>query len=219
MEVLDRPIKRIGFTILLLGLALSVVGAFQIASDSYRASVFFERWVGTIFFERYAYKNYPATKFGFWIFLIGILFSFLYDRVIGKFFDWIANGGKKNKIIAAEKNHAELYFKDAKSVLEYSCKYMDTSLNEGEFTPCIVVATSSSRTAGTFAVIDIPSDQGIRRGVAAFSTQDTPSDVVGKLCAAMIGPMIDETGSPGLLLFAELEPTWQNGSWKVKRHF
>ncbi|MCO7513740.1 hypothetical protein NJF44_01200 [Pseudomonas guariconensis] len=112
-----------------------------------------------------------------------------------------------------------LRFNDAKSALEYSCKYMDTALVDGEFTPCIVVATSTSKESGTFAVIDVPTDAGIRRGIGAFSTNDAPPSVAGKLCAAMIGPVIEQTGAPSFLIFAELEPTWSDGAWKIKRRF
>lgn len=113
----------------------------------------------------------------------------------------------------------ELHFKDAKSALEYSCKYMNTSLADGEFTPCIVIATSQSREAGAFAVIDIPTDSGIKRTTASFLPKEVPPAVVGTLCAAHIGPMIEALGSPAILLFAELEPTWADGAWKIRRRF
>lgn len=112
-----------------------------------------------------------------------------------------------------------LHFKDAKSALEYSCEYLDTTFKDGEYTPCIVVVTSSSKESGTFAVIDIPTDAGIKRSIAAFSTSDAPPAVAGKLCAAMIGPVLEETGAPTFLIFAELEPTWSDGAWMIKRRF
>lgn len=112
-----------------------------------------------------------------------------------------------------------LHFKDAKSALDYSCKYMDTSFKDGEFTPCIVVATSSSKEAGLFAVIDVPSSSGLKRCVGEFSTETAPDRVAGKLCAAMIGPPVDGADLPAFLIFAELEPTWSNGAWKISRYF
>lgn len=125
----------------------------------------------------------------------------------------------ENAELRAQPSVPALHFKDAKSALEYSCKYMDTSLKDGELTPCIVVATSSSKESGTFAVVDIPTAAGIKRSVAAFLSNEAPPAVAGKLCAAMIGPVIEPTDTPTFLIVAELEPTWSDGSWKVKRRF
>ncbi|WP_338794051.1 hypothetical protein [Pseudomonas sp. AE27] len=112
-----------------------------------------------------------------------------------------------------------LHFKDAKSVMEYSCKYMDTSLRDGECTPCIVISTSSSKESGSFAVIDYPTGDGLKRGIATFPSERVPQGVAGKLCAALIGPPVDALGPPAFLVFAELEPSWIDGAWQIKTRF
>lgn len=217
MKQLNTPLKRVGFIILLCGLLVLVVGLFQIADGAYKLADIFSNWIESVFFERYSFRRYPVACYGTWIALIGLLLSFLYDKTLGRLAGWIRVGNRAASEIAA--TPLEFHFKDAKSALEYSCEYLDTKLKEGEFTPCIVVAVSSSKESGVFAVIDIPTDDGIKRGIAAFSTSVAPPTVAGKLCAAMIGPALEQTGAPSFLIFAELEPTWSDGSWIIKRRF
>lgn len=217
MSQLNTPLKRVGFIVMLFGLLVLVIGLFQIAGSTHRLDDIFSNWIESVFFERYSFRRYPVACYGTWVALIGLLLSFLYDKTLGRLAGWIRAGRRAAPEIAAKP--LEFHFKDAKSALEYSCEYLDTKLKEGEFTPCVVVAVSSSKESGVFAVIDIPTDAGIKRGIAAFSTSVAPPAVAGKLCAAMIGPALELGGAPTFFVFAELEPTWSDGSWKIKRRF
>lgn len=92
---LDRPIKRVGFVVLAIGVVVTLIGFIQIGSDlgNYR---WFEKFLSGIsdalFFERYTYRRYPLACLGPYIFVAGLLCSFLYDRTVGRFLAWIRNG-------------------------------------------------------------------------------------------------------------------------------
>ena len=217
MRQLNTPLKRVGFIVMLFGLLVLVIGLFQIADNAYKLADILNDWIESVFFERYSFARYPAACYGTWITLIGLLLSFFYDKTLGRLAGWVRTGHRITPEITTKP--LELHFKDAKSSLEYCCKYLDTTLKEGEFTPCVVVAVSSSKESEVFAVIDIPTNAGTERSIAAFSTSETPPTIVGKLCAAMIGPALEKDDAPTFLIFAELEPTWSEGSWKIKRRF
>lgn len=112
-----------------------------------------------------------------------------------------------------------LHFKDAKSALEYSCSYLNTTIEADQITPCVVVATSQSNQAEPFAVIDVPTITGPKRTVAAFINKSVPSDIAGRFCAAYTGPIDPETGLQVFIICAEFDLTWSQGAWRIKRQF
>lgn len=217
MRKLNTPLKRIGFIVFLVGALTLTVGLYSIFEESYRFSSGIEKWVGSVFFNRYDFKEYKAASYGTWLVIFGALLSFLYDSVTSRLVRWI----KGSPNIESEENEKEvqLHFKDAESAIEYMCKYMDFKIIENEFIPCLVVATSQSKESGAFAVIKIPSVDGPQKAIAAFVGADAPSNIAGRLCTAMIGPTDPDTGVTHFLLCAELEPTWSPAGWKVKRRF
>ena len=214
---LNTPFKRVGSLALSLGLIILLVGIYQITDDSYRAIDALEKWWDSVFFDRHRFREYPAACYGTWITIAGLLASFMYDSVTSKLVMWIA--GTKIPDLPQQKDNPQLHFKDGNSAIEYICKYMDTKLVENEITPCFVVATSQSKDSGSFAVIQIPTDNGPKKSVAAFLGDIVPTEIAGRLCAAMIGPINPVTGDPVFMLCAELEPTWSNEGWKIKRRF
>lgn len=217
MNGLNTPLKRIGFIVLVAGLIILAIGLYQIVGSSYRTSDALTKWVESFFFEKYSFRRYPLASYGTWIVIIGLLLSFLYEKITLRLVDWI-KGNNRNDSVQPQKI-PELYFKDAKSALEYSCEYLNTDLAENELTACLVIATSQSKESGAFAVINVPSSSGPKKYTAAFLNETIPTDIAGRLCAALVGPIKEHGGDPTFMLCAELEPTWSNGAWKVKRRF
>ena len=217
MKELNTPLKRVGFLVFITGLLILFVGMYQISEDAYSLSKFFEKWIESAFFERHSFRDYPAAGYGTWITVVGLFSSFLYDKITYRLIRWIKSGSKVE--LPASTPPVQLHFKDGAAALAYICEYMDISLVENELTPCLVVATSQSKETGAFAVINIPSADGPKKSIAGFLNDSVPSDIAGKLCAAMIGPSIENSGTPTFFLCAELEPSWSNGAWKVRRRF
>lgn len=217
MKELNTPLKRVGFLIFSAGILILIIGIYQISEDAYNLSRFFKKWIGSVFFERYSFSNYPAASYGTWITIIGLFLSFLYDKVTYRLIGWIKSGSKAE--LSDSPQSVPLHFKDGATALEYICKYMDTALIENELIPCLVVATSQSKESGAFAVISLPTDDGPKKSIAAFLSDAVPTDIAGKLCAVIVGPVNEHAGVPTFLLCAELEPSWSNGAWKVRRRF
>lgn len=217
MNGIDTPFKRVGFIVFIAGLFISILGLYQIADNTYRSSDFFEKWLDSVLFQGGSFSRYPAAAYGAWLALLGLLSSFLYDKVTSRLFKWIKSGSAHDPCEPAPP--AELHFKNGAAALDYICNFMDTKLVENELIPCLVVATSQSNESGSFAVISIPTDEGPKKSIAAFLGKDAPKEIAGKLCAALIGPINPETGDPVFVLCAELEPTWSGGAWKVRRRF
>ena len=92
---LDKPIKRVGLIVLVLGILLTLIGIFQIGDDQihYR---WFEKTLGVfgeaLLFDHYTYRRYPLACVGPYVLLFGLLCSFLYDRTLGHLFAWIRHG-------------------------------------------------------------------------------------------------------------------------------
>ncbi|AZE10437.1 hypothetical protein [Pseudomonas chlororaphis] len=212
----NTAIKRAGIVLLAIGGLILLVGLYKMHWSHMGASRFFEQWLNTVLLDSYSTRQHPAVLYGSYLVIAGSLLSPLYDSVTGRLIRWVKNGSSTAKV---EKTLPVLHFKDGKSAIEYACKYMDTSLIENELTPCLVIATSQSKESGAFAVIQVPTDEGPKKSTAAFLSENVPADIAGRLCAALIGPTNEQTGAPHLLLCAELEPTWCNGAWKVKRRF
>lgn len=217
MKSLNTRTKRIGFLVLVLGIVISLIAAIQMESSYYARSSFLEYWFSSVFFGN-EFDEYPLASVGTWLMVIGLFSSYLYDSTIKKISTWVASGNQHQSAGQPAKS-MPLHFKDAKSAFEYSCKYMNCDLSPDQVTPCLVISTSKSDQAGSFAVIDIPTDSGPKRAIAAFMGASIPSDIVGKFCAAYIGPADSTTGVTPYLLCGELSLTWQDGAWGLKRRF
>lgn len=215
MKSLNTRTKRIGFLVMTLGIVISLIAAALISNNYYASRYFLETWIGSVFFLD-EFEDYPLASIGTWLVVIGLFSSYLYDSTVRKIFLWISTG---NQPTNAPVKPIPLHFKDAKSAFEYSCKYMNCDLSPDQVTPCLVISTSKSDQSGSFAVIDIPTDSGPKRAVAAFMGSSIPSDIVGKFCAAYIGPADPATGATPYLLCGELSLTWQDGAWGLKRRF
>lgn len=92
---LTTPVKRIGFVILVIGTALTLVGMIQVGSDLYSYK-WFEKYMGrlgdALVFDRYSYRRYPLASIGPYVFIAGLLLSYLYDRTVGPLLRWIHRG-------------------------------------------------------------------------------------------------------------------------------
>lgn len=85
---LDAPVKRIGSIILLVGLIMSIIGAFNL--DSYNP---ISNWLNAVFRQsRYATREYWMCAWGSYLTTIGFLFSFGYESTIAKLLRWIQKG-------------------------------------------------------------------------------------------------------------------------------
>lgn len=92
---LDRPVKRIGFVILAVGVVVSLIGFIQIGSDLYKyrwVEKFIEGVFESLCFNRYNFRFYPMASIGPYMALAGLLLSYLYDRGIGRLLAWVRNG-------------------------------------------------------------------------------------------------------------------------------
>lgn len=88
MRQLNTPLKRSAGLILLAGIALSLIGIFQL--DSYDG---FDVWMKAVFRQRKYYAHeYWMSAWGAYLTIIGFLFSFAYDSTIAKVAKWIAKG-------------------------------------------------------------------------------------------------------------------------------
>ena len=219
MEMLDSPVKRAGFVVLIIGYLISLFGIYQIAVNVPATGEAFNYWVGAITLNRSGYGTFLFAGIGAWLVIAGLLLSFLYDSVTSRVVHWVMGRNQSGKQMATRQEPVALRFKSPRSALDYACKYLDNSLVEEEFATCLVVRTSHSKGTGPFAVIDIPTDQGARRTVASFSGTSVPPSIGGRLCVATVGPVNEITGEPDLVIRAELEPVWLDGGWKIKRRF
>lgn len=89
---MDTIPKRIGVLLLTVGAISLVIGFFQILDDSWKSSVFFQKWLDLFQFNRYRIKQYPLAFYGTCLVVAGLLLSVLYDRVTGKLVRWVVSG-------------------------------------------------------------------------------------------------------------------------------
>lgn len=92
---LNTPVKRLGGLVLAVGIVVLVIGLIQIVGDMGRGGsmgVFFERWFKAAFQDRWYFRRFPMSALGTYLFVIGLLFSFAYDRTIGRVLTWIYHG-------------------------------------------------------------------------------------------------------------------------------
>lgn len=111
-----------------------------------------------------------------------------------------------------------LYFNSPDSALEYAGKYLITDISEGNVLPCVVDAVQRSPTVGWIGAIRLPCALGRLEYLAAFMGDESPEPLVGRLCAALIGPQVtlgDKKHT--VIVVAELEPTWHESGWKISR--
>ncbi|MBH3412552.1 hypothetical protein [Pseudomonas putida] len=92
---LTSPVKRFGFVVLLVGLALTIIGMIQIGAglNSYRwFGNFLDVFGNAISYDRYYSRRYPLAAIGPYMLLSGLLLSYLYDCTIGRLLNWIHRG-------------------------------------------------------------------------------------------------------------------------------
>lgn len=92
---LNTPVKRLGGLVLALGVVVLVIGLVLIADDMRKygsTGEFFERWVKAVLQDRSSFRRYPMSAWGTYLCVIGLLFSFAYDRTIGRILTWIYHG-------------------------------------------------------------------------------------------------------------------------------
>jgi|GEM_PF-2783373 len=92
---LTTPVKRVGFVILLAGIAATLIGLTQMGSDIYHY-MWFEKFMHglgkAIGFERNSFRRYPLASIGPYMALCGLLLSYLYDHSVGRLLIWIQRG-------------------------------------------------------------------------------------------------------------------------------
>jgi hypothetical protein len=85
---LNTPIKRAGSLLLAVGLALSIIGAFQLP---YYDPL--NNWADAVFRQNpYRAAEYWLSAWGTYLTLTGFLFSFAYDYTFGKLVQWVKRG-------------------------------------------------------------------------------------------------------------------------------
>ncbi|MDH0303470.1 MULTISPECIES: hypothetical protein [unclassified Pseudomonas] len=213
MKSLDTPVKRVGALILAFGIVLSAIAAIQILGDTYAKRHFVGVWLESVFFEKYSFRKFPLASYATWITLIGLLFSFWYEATVKRLWAWVATGSLPPR---APGSSRRIRFKDASSALEHACKHAPGTLLPGQITPCLVICANSSGQSLGLAVIDIPTSDGPKRTTAAFTSNVLPSDIIGRLCAARVGPADPETGVPSHLICGEFSLTWRDGAWQMR---
>lgn len=87
--------KRIGFVLLLAGLISLLFGLYDMSGTYLSSARFFERWFDVIAWNRYRIRQYPAVFYGSYLVITGLLLSVLYDKVTGRFVQWILTGRAK----------------------------------------------------------------------------------------------------------------------------
>ncbi|HBT0133028.1 TPA: hypothetical protein MAZ80_003900 [Klebsiella pneumoniae] len=98
MNKLNTPTKRAGIIVFFVGFAIAFSSV--LAADLLRRGDFLWnlwRFVSDAVVFHYSYRNVESKLFfaaGFYLMIIGFLFSYLYDLTVGKLINWIRNGNK-----------------------------------------------------------------------------------------------------------------------------
>lgn len=87
--------KRIGTVLLLAGLIILAIGLYDMGGSYLSSARFFELWIDVIGWDKYRVKQYPAVFYGSYLVITGLLLSVLYDKVTGRFVQWILTGRAK----------------------------------------------------------------------------------------------------------------------------
>ncbi|TNV22129.1 hypothetical protein FH968_04440 [Buttiauxella sp. B2] len=88
MNQLNTPVKRIGFLVLAIGLALFAIGWIMWAADDFVYG--WEEFIRSVTFDTYLWNNYNNFMcYGFYLALFGAVFSYFYDLGIGQIVRWI----------------------------------------------------------------------------------------------------------------------------------
>lgn len=98
MNKLNTPTKRAGMFVFFVGFAIAFSSS--LSADLLRRGDFLWnlwRFVSDAVTFHLSYRNVASKLFfaaGFYLMIIGLLFSYLYDQTIGKLINWIRNGNK-----------------------------------------------------------------------------------------------------------------------------
>ncbi|SXH14439.1 hypothetical protein [Klebsiella pneumoniae] len=98
MNKLNTPTKRVGIIVFFVGCAIAFSSA--LSADLLRRGDFLWnlwRFVSDAVTFHHSYRNVASRLFfaaGFYLMIIGFLFSYLYDLTAGKLISWIRNGNK-----------------------------------------------------------------------------------------------------------------------------
>lgn len=92
---LNRPLKRGGFLVFIVGLCVLVPQLYLMFRDNYYGSEwgyvkgFFYNWWRSLFYES---RENTVIQIGTFLTFIGISFSYGYEYTTGKLFKWIREG-------------------------------------------------------------------------------------------------------------------------------
>jgi len=98
LKSLDTPLKRMGFSLFLFGCLLMIVGL--LVAEPYKWWYFWDRLLDFMYdsvslsYGRYEAPSHRCFALGFYLMIVGLMLSFLYDKTIGIFASWIINGSK-----------------------------------------------------------------------------------------------------------------------------
>lgn len=88
LKTLNTPVKRVGFVILAIGSTSFFLGWILWAIKDFVYA--WDEFIKAVSFDFYYWKGYSKFLcFGFYLAVIGVMFSYLYDKGIGKLIKWI----------------------------------------------------------------------------------------------------------------------------------
>lgn len=89
---LNSPIQRVGVIFLIVGLVTLIIGLVQAINYTGRFGSLMTEWLNAFMIEQRVVRRYPSLVWGTYLTLIGLMFSFLYDRTLGPLFRWVWRG-------------------------------------------------------------------------------------------------------------------------------
>lgn len=89
---LDTKVKRLGAVVLVVGVAITWISLYQIASSIFNYRDTLDYWWDAITSFGRSGRGYIAAPIGLWVMVIGLMLSFLYDFTIRLVVEWVKAG-------------------------------------------------------------------------------------------------------------------------------
>lgn len=132
----------------------------------------------------------------------------------GQMLRWISTGKTAQRVAPPT-----LKFKDPEAALQYAAKYLLGRMDAGATLPCVVDSIHSLERGVRVAEVRIATSEGILEAMAAMPKTLGGDWLKGALCAVHLGEVVPDAGGMRYaIIVAELEPTWENGAWQVRRN-
>jgi hypothetical protein len=86
---LNTKIKRISAVVALIGFAMFLIGSLQIIDHEWHYSGYLETLIYSLSLSGYEYERYWLAACGFYALTIGVMFSYAYDKTVGRLILWV----------------------------------------------------------------------------------------------------------------------------------